>query len=64
MQDELLASDDQLEELRAKFKEADNDYSGFLSIDEFYTCLLNMGVEVSREEVKMLFSEFDVNQDM
>ena len=48
MQDELVAEDDQLEDMRAKFREADVDYSGFLSVDEFYACLLGMGADVSR----------------
>ena len=59
MLDELLSGDDELEDLRAKFKEADTDYSGFLSVDEFYACLLRMGVDVSRKEVIALFMEFD-----
>jgi Ca2+-binding EF-hand superfamily protein len=59
MLDELLSGDDELEDLRAKFKEADTDYSGFLSVDEFYACLLRMGADVSRKEVIALFMEFD-----
>jgi len=59
--DELVAADDQLEDMRAKFIEADTDYSGFLSVDEFYVCLLNMGADVTRQEVVNMFSEFDVN---
>jgi Ca2+-binding EF-hand superfamily protein len=59
MLDELLSGDDELEDLRAKFKEADTDYSGFLSVDEFYACLLRMGADVSRNEVIALFMEFD-----
>jgi Ca2+-binding EF-hand superfamily protein len=46
--DELVNSDDQLEDMRAKFKEYDTDYSGFLTVDEFYACLLSMGVDVNR----------------
>jgi len=34
--DDYLSSDQEMEELRAKFKDADTDLSGFLSIDEFY----------------------------
>ena len=34
--------------MRAKFKEYDTDYSGFLAVDEFYACLLSMGVDVNR----------------
>lgn len=59
--DELVAGDDQVEDMRAKFREADTDYSGFLSVDEFYTCLLSMGTDVSRQEVVNMFTEFDVN---
>lgn len=59
--DELVASDDQLEDMRAKFIEADTDYSGFLSVDEFYICLMNMGADVTRQEVVNMFTEFDVN---
>jgi Ca2+-binding EF-hand superfamily protein len=62
--DELVAGDDHLEDMRAKFREADTDYSGFLSVDEFYACLLSMGTDVSRQEVVNMFTEFDVNQDM
>lgn len=62
--DELVAGDDHLEDMRAKFREADTDYSGFLSVDEFYACLLSMGTDVSRQEVVNIFTEFDVNQDM
>ncbi len=59
--DELVAGDDQIEDMRAKFREADKDYSGFLDVNEFYTCLLNMGVDVTRQEIVNLFTEFDVN---
>ena len=59
--DELVASDSQVEDMRAKFKEADTDYSGFLSVDEFYACLLSMGADVSRQEVINMFTEFDAD---
>jgi len=64
MLDELVASDDQLEDMRDLFKQADRDYSGFLSVDEFYGCLLTMGAQVTREEVVSIFTEFDANMDM
>lgn len=50
--------------MRALFKDADTDYSGFLSVDEFYLALLKMGADVTREEVISLFQEFDINQDL
>jgi Ca2+-binding EF-hand superfamily protein len=60
--DEIVAQEDTVEDLRAKFREADVDYSGFLEIDEFYVCLTKMGAMVSRQEVIDLFSEFDADQ--
>lgn len=62
--DEVVSGDSQVEDMRARFKEADTDYSGHLSVNEFYTCLLGMGADVSRQEIVNLFSEFDANQDM
>jgi len=46
--DELVANDDELENLRAKFKEYDTDYSGFLSVDEFYAYVMEIGADVSK----------------
>lgn len=43
------------------FKDADTDYSGYLSIDEFYTCLLKNGIDLSYEELLELIAEFDVD---
>jgi hypothetical protein len=62
--DEVVAGDAQVEDMRARFQEADTDYTGYLSVNEFYQCLLGMGADVSRQEVVTLFSEFDANQDM
>ena len=62
--EELVSKESSVEEIRAMFKEADTDYSGFLSIDEMYVCLLKMGVNVSRQEIVKLFMEFDINGDM
>lgn len=62
--EELVSKESSVEEVRAMFKEADTDYSGFLSIDEMYVCLLKMGVNVSRQEIVKLFMEFDINGDM
>jgi Ca2+-binding EF-hand superfamily protein len=62
--DELVSKEDRTEDIRAMFKEADTDYSGFLSIDEMYACLLKMGADVTKQEVIDLFTEFDINGDM
>ena len=45
------------------FRDADTDYSGYLSIDEFYTCLLKNGIDLSHEELLELMNEFDVSGD-
>lgn len=62
--EELVSKESSVEDIRSMFKEADTDYSGFLSIDEMYVCMLKMGVNVAREEIIKLFMEFDINGDM
>ena len=47
MQEELLSQEDRVEDLRARFLEADVDRSGFLSVDELYNLLHKMGAEVT-----------------
>lgn len=59
LMDELVSQEDNAEDMREKFKAADTDYSGFLTVDEFYACLLSMEIMVSKEEVISFFSEFD-----
>jgi hypothetical protein len=61
--DEFMNEENELEELRNLFKDADTDYSGFLTVDEFYVALVKMGVGLSRQEIIDLFSEFDVSRD-
>ena len=62
--DSYINSEQEVEDLRALFKDSDTDHSGFLSIDEFYIALLKMGADVTRDDVVAYFSEFDVNSDM
>ena len=40
MLDHIFSAELMVEELRDMFKEADTDYSGFLSIGELYTCII------------------------
>lgn len=63
MQNRLLEQDQRIEDFRAMFREADTDYSGYLSADELYTCLLKNGIDLSYEELVELLSEFDVDGD-
>lgn len=51
MKDELLSHDDNLEDLRAMFLDADIDHSGTLSLDELYSVIMKMGAEVTMDEL-------------
>lgn len=61
--DKLIATEDSAQELRRLFKEADTDYSGFLSADEVYGVLLKLKVEVTFQELSELLREYDVDGD-
>jgi len=45
------------------FKDADADYSGYLTADELYTVLIKNGVDLSYDELIELIQEFDVSGD-
>jgi len=47
MLEDLLKQEENVEDLRAKFLEADVDQSGTLTIDELYSVLLKMGLITS-----------------
>ena len=61
MLDMLLQSEDNVEETRALFREADTDYSGFLEADELWNVLIKQGIDLSFEELVQLMSEFDMD---
>ncbi len=63
MLNRLLEQDDKIEDFRAMFKDADADYSGYLSADEVYTVLLKNGIDLSYDELIELINEFDVSGD-
>ena len=63
MQNRLLEQDDRIEDFRAMFKDADTDYSGYLTADEVYAVLLKNGVDLRYEELIELMNEFDVSGD-
>ena len=63
MQNEVLSKEDEFLDLRAKFLEADTDYSGFLTIDELYNCLSSMGAAVEIEDVVKLMAEIDMDKN-
>ena len=63
MKDELLAQEDNVEDLKSKFMDADVDHSGTLSVDELYGVLKTMGVELSLDELVELMQEIDVDRN-
>ena len=63
MQNRLLEQDDRIEDFRAMFKDADTDYSGYLTADEVYSVLLKNGIDLSYNELIELIGEFDVSGD-
>ena len=58
----VFSQEDQLEEFRDAFKEADRDFSGYLEISEFYAVLVKMGSSVTKDQLIALMSEFDVER--
>ena len=63
MESRLLEQDDRIEDFRAMFRDADADYSGYLSADEVYSVLIKNGVDLSYDELIELIQEFDVSGD-
>jgi hypothetical protein len=63
MKEELLSQEDNIEELRAKFLDADVDHSGTLTANEIHSVLLSMGAELSIEELVELMYEIDVDKN-
>ena len=45
--EEIFAQEDQLDDLRKLFLEADLDHSGFLSVDEIYNVMKKIGADVT-----------------
>ena len=63
MKEELLSLEDNVEDLRAHFLDADVDHSGTLSVNEIYAVLLKMGADLTLEELIQLMNEIDVDRN-
>ena len=63
MVEELLNQEENVEDLRALFLEADTDHSGFLSIDELYVVLKKQGTDATIEDLIELMNEIDVDRN-
>lgn len=58
-----MSQEDNVEELRARFMDADVDHSGVLTVDEIYSVLLSMGADLKIEELIELMNEIDVDRN-
>ena len=63
MMDQLLAQEDNVEDLRKVFLEADVDYSGYLSVGELWAALKKKGADISLDDVCQLMAEIDIDRD-
>lgn len=63
MKEEMMSQEDNVEDLRAKFLDADVDHSGTLSIDEIFGVLLRMGADLTIDELVELMNEIDVDRN-
>jgi EF-hand domain pair len=63
MKEELLSQEDNVEDLKSKFLDADIDHSGTLTIDEIFSVLLRLGAELTIDELVELMNEIDVDRN-
>jgi Ca2+-binding EF-hand superfamily protein len=63
MKEEMLSQEENVEDLKAKFLDADIDHSGNLSVDEIYGVLLRMGADLTIDELVELMKEIDVDRN-
>ena len=63
MKESLLSQEDNVQDLKKKFLEADTDYSGYLSVNELYIALKKGGADVSHEDIIILMSEIDIDKN-
>lgn len=62
LREERLMVENNLEDLRKLFKEADVDNSGYLSSQELRYALNKIGVELTQEQIDDLMKEMDENE--
>ena len=63
MKDDFISNEENVDDLRRLFLEADVDYSGKLSIDEVFIALKKQGMPITRDECVELMLEVDVDQN-
>jgi Ca2+-binding EF-hand superfamily protein len=63
LKNEVLNSEDNVEDFRKMFREADIDGSGYLTVDELYSVVQKMGADVTQDDIIQLMSEIDVDRN-
>ena len=63
MMEQLLSQEDNVEDLRKVFLEADVDYSGYLSVGELWSALKKKGADITLDDVCQLMAEIDIDRD-
>ncbi|KAL5988720.1 hypothetical protein ACLOJK_026821 [Asimina triloba] len=58
-----LKESDAMEELREAFKVFDKDQNGYISANELRLVMINLGEELTDEEVNQMIREADVDGD-
>lgn len=59
----MLMYENNLEDLRRMFNEADTDHSGYLNKTELQQALLKMGVELTESQITDLIQELDLDEN-
>ena len=62
MLDDYISFEENVDDLKRVFLEADVDYSGKLSVDQLYFALKNNNMEISKTECVELMLEVDIDQ--
>lgn len=63
MEEEMFSAQDNIEDLKKIFLEADTDFSGLLDVGELYTALTKMGADVTEDDIVQLMSEIDYDRN-
>lgn len=57
----MLSFEDNLEDIRRIFKEADIDHSGYLNKQELQDSLLKLGIDLDNNQIEDLMLELDAD---
>ena len=60
---ELMDGEMDLEQIKARFAEADVDNSGFLSAEELFNIISKFGAKVTMDQLKEMLSDLDMDSE-